>query len=453
VSIFSLFGKKDGRTVVPAEKDASRRERQRTASPGETGKQRSRVGTPPTVKPDAQTARATTMKIDAIESEMSSEFGQAVTIQPHNTVIPPKSVQNGQAPQTLTAGMGTTTEFLLGGHTAIIEIAPPSSEAAAVIEEAAIMYANGQGELAEQMLRNAIEEDQLEDVTRNAWGMLFDLYQLTGKQEEFENLSIAYASKFETSPPAWTGGIQAQRSAAPPANATPTIRFTGKLDGAVEKQVERVRKLAENRHSVRLEFVRIAAVDPQACSLLLDLLKRLQKSGHDLILVGASELADGVRALLEVGRRDDTEDAWLLLLEILRLLNREQEFEEASIDYCVTFEVSPPAFTPPQNKVTTAATEAPPAAEGFMMPALIEGSVDSLIVRLIAYSDKHNPAIVDCSQLARIEFNAASRLLTGLAPFCSIGKSIEFHHVNRLVTELFNVIGLNDIVHIAPRKN
>lgn len=480
MGIFSLFGKKDNRQAKPADKDSSRTKRQSTTSRTETTKSATRT---PAVKRDVQAARATAMKIDAIESEMSSEFVN-VTTQQHNTTTAPKTVQPPPAKpktaapppppakpaaeqkkpapaatlQPLSHEFGTTTEFLLGGQTAVGDIASPASEAAAVVEEAAIMYANGQSDLVEQMLRNAIEEDLLGDVTRAAWLMLFDLYLVSGKQQEFENLSIEYASKFETSPPTWTASQQnAKPAAAPQANATtPMVPFSGKLDAASIKLVDRAQKLSENFRSMRLEFVRVTGVDPDGCRLLLDLLTRLQKSGHDLILVGAPELAEKIRAIIEVGRRDDTEASWLLLLEILRLLNREKDFEEASIDYCVTFEVSPPAFVAPQNKVTTDTAEAPVGqaeTEGLKMPPVVEGRIDNLIVSIAAYSDEHNPAIIDCSQLVRVDFNAAGRLLTGLAPFCGIGKTIEFHHVNHLVAELFNVIGLKDLVRIVPRKN
>ncbi len=487
VGIFSLFGKKDGRQEKPADKDSSRTRKQSGSSQGSSA--RSPSTHVPTVKRDAKTALATALKIDAIESEMSSEFVNLTTTQPGTTIQkkPPQSAPAKPKPaapvadkprsdskkaekaekaekptttsslQPMTSEHGTTTDFLLDGQSAIVDIASPASDAAAVLEEAAIMYANGQTDMVEQMLKSAIEEDMLGELTRNAWWMLFDLYQITGKKQEFENLSIDYASKFETSPPMWTAASRIETASATPQGATaPMVPFSGKLDETCIKQVERAQKLAESYRTLRLEFAKVTEAAPEGCRLLLGLLKKLQKSEHDLILVGAPELADKIRAIIEVGRRDDTEDSWLLLLEILRLLNREKEFEEISIDYCVTFEVSPPAFVAPKSKITTATAESPaaaPAAEGFTMPAVVEGRIDNLILSIATYSDEHNPALIDCSRLTRVDFNAAGRLLTGLAPFCGVGKSIEFHHVNHLVVELFNVIGLKDIVRIIPRKN
>ncbi|HVK93430.1 MAG TPA: STAS domain-containing protein [Noviherbaspirillum sp.] len=481
MGIFSLFGKKEGQPEQPADKNASRAKRNNAPPLTHAGAAGVR---PPSTKRDAQAARATALKIDAIESEMSSEF-VSTTTQPLNTAVnsdfgptttkplPPHkpALMQGEKPRAATAvqarpeagatlppmtpEMGTTTSFLLDGQTAVADIAAPSSEAAAVIEESAIMYANGQIELVEHMLQAAIAADNLGSVTRNAWWMLFDLYQITGKQQAFESLSMEYVNKFEMSPPGWSSTSAKDVPAGTSSGTTPMVPFSGKLDASSTKHIERIQKLAENYRTLRLEFNRVTEVDTAGCGLLLAVLNKLQKSGHDLILVGAPELANKIRAMLEVGRRDDTEESWLLLLELLRLLNREKEFEEVSIDYCVTFEVSPPAFVAPQNKVTTAIAEATAAspADSFMMPSVVEGRIDNLIVSIASYSDEHNPAIIDCSRLMRVDFSAAGRLLTGLAPFCGIGKVIEFHHVNYLIAELFNVIGLSDIVRIVPRKN
>jgi ABC-type transporter Mla MlaB component len=481
VGIFSLFGKKDRQQTPSADRNSSRiKHDTNTSGTTDAGKS----GRSQTAKRDMQAARATALKIDAIESEMSSEFVKPATRQSGNTrpnpesgtrpaqpkskikpATPPSGKPRGSSQKTdlpsldfaaTLPPMGPTTRLLLDSHTTI-GITAPSSETAAVIEEAAVMFANNQVELVEQMLLAAIDEDQLGDSTLVAWWMLFDLYQITGKQQDFEHLSIQYASKFETSPPTWApiGRPETQQTRAAPSGAIPMVSFSGKLDGNIVKLLERVQKLAESHQALRLEFIRVTEVDPVGCGLLLNVLKKLQKSGDDLVLVGAPELAGKIRAILQVGQRDETEDSWLLLLEILRLLNLEREFEETSMDYCITFEVSPPAFVPPKNKVTTAAAEQSQASaepDAFMMPAVIEGRIDPLILGIASYSEEHNPAIIDCSRLTRIDFNAAGRLLTGLAPFCSNDRAIEFHNVNHLVAALFSVMGLKDLVRVLSRK-
>jgi ABC-type transporter Mla MlaB component len=473
VGIFSLFGKKEHQLAdPPAEKVPLRKKREETpvrlesAADTETNKIVQR-----------KVAHATAMKIDAIESEMSSEF---VRPMPPSTTLPGPAGQvgipNGQqkpplitpksssprAPLTFQPtlpAMGSTTEFLLGSETVSgAAVAISASEAAPAIEEAAILFANDQLEMVGHVLRAAIAEDALGNAALTVWRMLFDLYQISGDQLQFDNLSIEYASKFETSPPAWIESFHVEASvpSTTPMGLTPTVSFSGVLDASIVKQLEKAQNLSEKNRVLRLEFARVTNVDPIGSGLLLSILKKLQKSGHDLILVGALELTGKIRAILEVGRRDETEAPWLLLLEILRLLNLEKDFEEASIDYCVTFEVSPPAFVAPKNKVTTAVDDVPLSNtinNYFSMPPLIRDGVDKLIANIGAYVVDNNPAIIDCTQLMRVDFGAAGQLLTGLAPLAAKGANIEFHNVNHLVAALFTVMGLKDIVRVVPRKS
>jgi ABC-type transporter Mla MlaB component len=145
----------------------------------------------------------------------------------------------------------------------------------------------------------------------------------------------------------------------------------------------------------------------------------------------------------------------MLMLEILQLLNREKEFEEASIDYCVTFEVSPPAFIPPKNKVTTALDElTTPDMEKdrYMMPAVVDARTN-LIGAITEFAAAHDPAVIDCARLTRVDFSAAGQLLSGLAPLATKGRTVELQNVNHLVAALFQVMGLRDIAQILPRKN
>jgi len=471
VGIFSLFGKKDRQPAEPpAGQTTSRKKRDevssRPESPEDSGKSK-------TVQRRA--AQATALKIDAIESEMSSEFvrpaspntilpsltGATKPAEPPPPLIPPKKTDTW-APVTFQPtlpAMGSTTEFLLSSESVNgSAMAISESETPPVIEEAAILFANDQTEMVEHVLTAAIEEDALGNAALTVWRMLFDLYQIIGNQEKFDNLSIEYANKFETSPPAWIESDQAEAPIpiALTTGATPTVSFTGALDANIVKQLEKAQNLSEKSRVLRLEFARVTNVDPIGSGLLLSILKKLQKSEHDLILVGALELVTKIRAILEVGRRDETEAPWLLLLEILRLLNLEKDFEEASIDYCVTFEVSPPAFVGPKNKVTTALDESPPPRptnDHFSMPTVVADNVEKIITNITNLAAANNPTIVECERLQRVDFSAAGQMLSGLAPLAAKGITVEFHNVNHLVAALFMVMGLKDIARIHLRKS
>lgn len=463
MGIFSFLGKKDRQSESSeSEKDTSRR------SPDtETG--RPSAPRPSSTRTAARTAqqldaaRATAEKIDAIESEMTSELGRRRK-SAESGVAPAKTApaisrdtqpaNNSGTSSSILPGLGETTGF--GLDTRAGNVVVESSETPPAIEEAAILFANEQNDMVEQMLLSAMHDPSLGDKSKTVWRMLFDLYQITGNQAQFEHLSIDFAAKFETSPPAWDDQCLDQpASTVQPTGATPALTFSGKLDSAIAKQLDRAQKLSEKNGALRLEFARVTEVQADGCALLLAALKKLQKSGLELILVGAPELATKIRGIIETGRRDETDAPWLLLLEILQLLNREQEFEETSIDYCITFEVSPPAFVAPK-KVSTAVEVQESAGdeetEKFMMPAVVDGRSD-VINTINVFVNRQDPAIIDCTNLKRIDFSAAGQLLSLLAPLAGKGKTVEFYNVNSLVEALFQVIGLRDVVRVTLRKH
>ena len=52
------------------------------------------------------------------------------------------------------------------------------------------------------MLRAAFNEKSAEE-QRPYWALLFEVYILQGRMEEFEELGLEYAVAFEISPPSW----------------------------------------------------------------------------------------------------------------------------------------------------------------------------------------------------------------------------------------------------------
>lgn len=485
MGIFSLFGKKggkkDGRS---SEKSSSKKTR---TSSG---------GTIITSFPDSEIfsnsiiaqrhiARATERKIDAIEFEMSRDIVKTrppvLTRSEHKNhsnhegdtvgnliahtepIARPSSAVDFET----TLPMMMPSDYLMGQNTEIHGNILAYSESVPILEEAAILYSNGQNDAAEQMLQSAIRHQNLGSATEVAWQMLFDLYRLTHNQEQFESLSLDYASKFETSPPLWPADTKAAEPEPEVVSGSgPSVLFPSKLDIGVVKTIEKVQNFASRSDSLRLDFSRIREVDPVGCGLLLRSLKQLKRSGISLMLVGAQDLTDRIRSILQVGRRDETEAPWLLLLELLQFLHLERAFEEVSMDYCVTFEVSPPSFEAPRQNISSAFpeitlrddeelnSEEQQDGNSFRMPRLVHGKLDSMLKRITDFSEKHNPLILDCTDLERVEFSATAELLNGLAPISGQpGAVIQFTEVNYLVMMLFNAMGLKNIASITLRKH
>jgi anti-anti-sigma regulatory factor len=475
VGIFSLFGKKGGKKEDRStEKSSSRKARSKSGNTVITGFHDSEVFSNSVIA-QRHVARATERKIDAIEFEMSrdivktrppvitktdiskklgnSKFDLTEHTQPLTNRGPVTDFQT-------TLPMPMPSDYLLGHNTETLGSALAYSESVPVLEEAAILFASGQNEVAEQMLDAAVHHQHLGLATEIGWQMLFDLYRITNNQHKFESLSLDYANKFETSPPLWPENTPQPEADTHPKDASrPSILFPVKLDATIVKILEKINIASAKSPSLRLDFSKIKEVDPVGCGLLLRTLKNLKKTGHDLMLVGAQSLTDKIRAILQVGRRDETEAPWLLLLEILQLLHFEKAFEEASMDYCITFEVSPPSFEAPQNNVTDAfpelnheEEEAP--SDRFFMPSMVDGGVDTLVKKIAEQAAQHQPLIIDCSKLDRVEFSASAELLNGLAPIVGKpGVTIRFEEVNYLVMMLFNAMGLKNIASISLRKH
>jgi len=463
VGIFSLFGKKGVKQEDRStEKSSSRKTRSKNGNTVIGGFQDSEVFSNSIIA-QRHIARATERKIDAIEFEMSRDIVKTrpPTITKTDLGAPTQPLERKTPPvefQT-TLPMMMPTDYLLGQNSEMSASALAYSETVPVLEEAAILFASGQNEVAEQMLASAVHNHELGGATEIGWQMLFDLYRITNDQHKFESLSLDYANKFETSPPLWPENQAGNDNDAEVQGDTTVanVSFPAKLDSSTIKSLEKLQVAAGKSKSLRLDFSRVKEVDPIGCGLLLRALKGLKKSGHDLLLVGAKDLADKIRSILLVGRRDETEAPWLLLLEILQLLHFEQAFEEVSMDYCITFEVSPPSFEAPKNNITSALPEAPAqeeASDRYMMPKVVEGKTEFLISNIAMQAEQHNPLILDCTRLERVEFGASAQLLNGLAPIASkAGMNIRFEGVNYLVMMLFNAMGLKNIASIIPRKH
>jgi ABC-type transporter Mla MlaB component len=403
-------------------------------------------------------ARATAAKIDEIELEMASDIFQDQAWAGNRR--PPAAASGG--PSSGAGGplpdLNTADLLVLDGADDLPDAAVAPSSAPAV-EEAAILYANGQLDAAENALRACLDGACRSE--RQPWWMLFDLYQASGREAEFESIAIDYASHFETSPPAYSPAYSTAHSAAyPAAGVTPTATLSGQLDATVGAHLARV--LAPSSGPlVRLEFGTIASATPEGCAVLLGALQTLRREGRELMVAGADQLVAVLRPMLAIGDRGAGEAPWLLLLELLLQMNREKDFEETAMDYCVTFEVSPPSFEAPARAAVqvsaSVASAGPGAAAGdrFLLPGLVEGDSAALLAAIGAYAGQHASLVLDCSRLARIDYTAANALgaqLRLLAGEQEGRRSIELRDLNHLVAALLRLLGVGEHARLYAHK-
>jgi ABC-type transporter Mla MlaB component len=414
---------------------------------------RLRVGEPSRLETEAERerqreiARATAAKIDEIELAMTSDI---FAEEPAWGSVPRRAPAAASAGHTLPMLELSTTELLADEELPDAAAAPASPP---VVEESAILYANGQLEAAEQMLLASLAELGREE--RQPWWMLFDLYQASGREQQFESIAIDYASHFETSPPAWTP-VMPVRAAQPVAGVAPAEAFAGVLDEQVGQQLQRLLQADAGSPLVRLEFGAVRGATAGGCASLLAGLQALRGAGRQLVLAGADTLVAVLRPMLAIGERGAPQAPWLLLLELLQLLNREKDFEETAMDYCVTFEVSPPSFEAPAHVATAVASAAaagePSAVQRFVLPAVVGGDCASLLDAVGVYAAQYDPVVLDCSRLARIDYAAASALQGALRELAAGGRRIELRDLSHLVAALFKLLGFGDSARLFAHK-
>lgn len=417
-------------------------------------------------------ARQTAAKIDQIEAEMARDLmGQSTrgvaTMPPRSMPLPPAEAPTVSPPTavkpTAAADSLDINSEMLSGDIDAIEIG--TSMGSSVIDEAAILYSNGQTDAAETMIRTGLQRDDLGSSTRTAWHMLFELINHRGDRAAFEQLAMDYALRFEHSPPAWidfneTSSARPVGGAAAPqaASGAPRVRLPETVDAGIVGHLEQLRGLTAAHAAVQLDVSDVKRIDAAGASLLLRVLAAFKRSQRELTLVGAVGLADVLSRSVESGRRDPSDAPWLLLLEVLRMLDQSEAFEETAIQYCITFEVSPPAWeSPPGNlKVAAAAGPAPAsdtAAAGapLELRGTVDGEGEPHFGRLVAAARGQKEVVVDCSQLRRLTFSAGSALLGVLRRVRQGGAAVELRNVGALVAALLHLLGVTGVASVQSR--
>lgn len=470
--IFKIFSKKNGSNKSSADSQKSANDEPTTTS-GLT--QNTSAEFANSVMAQRHIARATERKIDAIEYEMSRDIlnrkfdaqtgshstpseqldANASLFDDDEEIKQTIDLKDSERFETTLPLSAAVTDFLLNPN-GEDRAAIAATENIPALEEAAILFASEQVEATELILQSLIQNESYNALNPSAWLMLFDLYQITNNQIKFDQLSLDYVSKLEISAPIWKDAKSQMVPAKEQKSFVPGVSFSGKLNGQISKQIDKLQALAKQHDQLRLEFVRIAELDVAGCEQLLRGFQLLKKVKQELTVVGAHDLMKFIRPLIAVGRKDESDAPWLLLLELLQLVNDESGFEEASIDYCITYEVSPPSFEAPKNKSTAPSVGISiefVEADRFLLPKVIDGNTTELIEKISRFATDHHSVQLDCSHLDRIDFSSCGQLLSGLVPLSKqLNVSIEFHDVNHLVIALLNAMGFKNIAVIFPRK-
>jgi anti-anti-sigma regulatory factor len=340
-----------------------------------------------------------------------------------------------------------------------IEVEESDHEVPPAIEEAAVLYANGQAAEAHARLKKALEGEDLGAWKLQVWLMMFDVLQQLGRKQEFEERALDFVVKLERSPPVWTD--------APPApKQNPSLRTGGaasvSLTGALGAQsagaLEQLRKASDRQPKLRLDFGKLQGIEPAGCKLLHATLKYFKTAKKDVWLTGEATLLKLLRDGAKAGDKSVDASVWLLLLDLYQMLGLQNEFEEAAVDYAVTYEVSPPSWEapPPRPKGEPMAESQPVATlvadEAFHVSGEVAGQSDQLFTDLGAYAAAANPVVLDFGTARRVDFVNAGRLLNALEKLKAEGKQLVIRGAGEMIIALFAVMGIPKVARIIPRK-
>jgi anti-anti-sigma regulatory factor len=430
-------------------------------------------------------AMATAAKIDAIESEMARDFlrprkpnAEPNALDPSREVIsveaappPPPEAEVAPAPPAAAPppsaaaqragrpaseeeeeGFDPGTDVLMGSIDAI-EVNGGNSSA---LDETAILFANRQDQAAESGLRAALVAESLGTMTERGWLMLLELMQQRGDRPSYEQLSTQFALRFGVPAPAWISYSDPEVRPAP-RGGLPMVELPATIDANIVKPLEEFKTLASTHPALGLDVSATREIDLVGAELLLRVFNAFKRASHELTLRGAEQLLVALRSSIEPGRRDPTDAAWMLLLEVQRLLNRQADFEETGIQYCITYEVSPPSWEPPlpNIRVDGGAAErpaAPAAVDPLNWKGEIMGDGEQYLTHLLTAARTSRQVVIECRQLRRMAFSAATALLGQLFKLQQTGITVEFRNVNCLIAALWQLLGVSAVCEVRIRR-
>ena len=309
------------------------------------------------------------------------------------------------------------------------------------VDEAAILYASGQAEVAERMLR-----DILQSGDRRAWHMLFDLYCIQNREKEFEQLALDYATRFETSPPVWQAIDDAPSK--PQQGQTASLELPGLLNKDAAAMLREGIAATAKSDVVRIDFSRIEMVDESGAEECVQILSAARKAKRKLQVSGVDRF---IALLQDLNRATHSRSVhWLLLLELYQTLGQQENFEDLAVDYAVRFEVSPPSWSEVQAAEVIQTTPAKPQDDALVLSGEITPANDSVLQQVGSYAATHQEVLVDLTQVTRVDYGSVSHFISVLMQCLGSGKAITLRGHNALIHELFRVMGIDQLAHLVP---
>lgn len=408
--------------------------------------------------------------------------------------LPPAAIKYAK-PLSLGGLAGASYEGGTSGFTQTNMMAMDVMEIAhdAELEEASIRFANGDDGGAEAGLLEMLAPGGSRAGQSETWMALFDLYRATDQQEKFESAAIKYVQKFDRSAPQWFSLPDMVKAMAIPAV---TVVSSGSVADWICPSSVGIQTVAALKAALvkapmpwRLDWSNLKTIEPLAIEALSKVFADWSAQPVQLRFTGDSLLQQVLQRGTPSGQRDTLQSWWQLRMEALRVTHRPDEFELVALDFCVTYEVSPPSWETArcdyksldnQGLAASGHTIIGEASSDSVSSSLyphdgdthidaltaqvanlmsielsgqIEGDAVATLEQLEAKLMGADIMIISCSKLIRVDFSAAGTLLNWVSARQSEGRAVQFSEVNRLVAAFFNVIGITEHAKVLTQRD
>jgi hypothetical protein len=252
-----------------------------------------------------------------------------------------------------------------------------------------------------------------------------------------------------------------------------------------ELDIEALAKLRSQTLQMPLPWVfdwgGLRRIDAEAAMQLSMLFRLWSGQALEMRWLSGERLFAVLQEAAPTGVKDADPAFWLTRLDALRLVNRVDQFDEAAIDYCVTYEVSPPSWEPTRCNVrisgTTLSTRQPQTSvltepnTGFVESSLLDdtdsahqiasaelsgqlvGDISRTLTSLNEGVGAAATLSVSCARLIRVDFLAAGDLLNWVLAKKAENRAVHFIEAHRLVALFFGAMGINEHARVQVRKN
>ena len=377
------------------------------------------------------------------------------------TMVPPKPVAPkplaGAKPSTPPAAPAATPDDNIEFDDLSYDTTAASAESHSAVEEAAILYANERVNEAVGVLLGFIKENT-EGRDLHPWLLLFDLYQTQNMRNAFEELSMDFVVRFERSAPVWEGPrLAAPAKPAPKSNMASAVVLKGVIDAGHAADIERLLQTGHSDSGVKLDLSAVSGIEAEQAARMAEVLQSLRRAEKKLSLTGGPALAEQVQALLATEARAE-KTLWALLFELYQLCGMQPQFEDAAVEYAITFELSPPSWEAVSEAIQQAApdeSQEDQAAqtEHFAIEGVLATGTDYKLRDLERYAETRTSVFIDMSATSRVDFVTVGAFINTLITLNQQGKQVTIGGANEMVHALFDVMGVTEYATVMRRKS